>query len=567
MIYTKGSSLVGLLVVILLSFTVSCKNKTVKQPPKTDITSTPEELGQKTSEDIKEMLDFAASNNGNTGDSSTVVNLSLLQQVYSKNGYQPIWNSNQKFIALSDSILRFVKDAKLSGLFPDDYHYPFLDSVYKLLSIGEADKAKKDAVLWARTDLFLTDAFFHVITDLKLGRLPKDSVTLRKDSVLADDFYLQRLAIAQKNNSLALVFHDLEPVHYGYQQLKAAIPAFLANVDTTNYTVVPSPKSGPGFKRALQTRLYQGGYLTQDSTEVDSTTLSEAVRQFQEQRNITADGKAGEGTVRVMNMNDKDRFIRIAITMDRYKLLPEKMPDRFVWVNLPSFHMKLREGDSTKIVSKIICGKPITRTPLLTSAISDMITYPQWTIPTSIIAKEILPAVKKNPGYLAKKGFSLIDSKGEEVDPYSVDWTKYKKGIPYKVVQGSGDANALGVLKFNFPNKYAVYLHDTNQRSLFANTNRSLSHGCVRVQDWSKLALSIIRYDQKDKKLTKPSPVEDSLNAWLERKEKHSILVRNRLPVYIRYFTCDTDDDNRIVFYDDIYGEDKYLQAKYFAGK
>ena len=130
----------------------------------------------------------------------------------------------------------------------------------------------------------------------------------------------------------------------------------------------------------------------------------------------------------------------------------------------------------------------------------------------------MLPAIKKDPGYLARKGFSLIDKEGMEVDPYTVDWTKYKKGIPYKIVQGSGDDNALGILKFNFPNKYAVYLHDTNQRSLFSQTTRSLSHGCVRVQDWQKLALYMIRSDHTDS--SKVKPVEDSLQAWLARKEK-----------------------------------------------
>jgi murein L,D-transpeptidase YcbB/YkuD len=132
------------------------------------------------------------------------------------------------------------------------------------------------------------------------------------------------------------------------------------------------------------------------------------------------------------------------------------------------------------------------------------------------------------------------------------------------VIQGSGDDNALGILKFNFNNKYAVYLHDTNQRYLFAQAVRSLSHGCVRVQEWEKLAYNILEYDYTDEK--KLQAKEDSLSAWLVRKEKHSIGVRNRLPVYLRYISCEGVNGN-VVFYDDIYGEDKQLQEKYFAGK
>jgi murein L,D-transpeptidase YcbB/YkuD len=217
--------------------------------------------------------------------------------------------------------------------------------------------------------------------------------------------------------------------------------------------------------------------------------------------------------------------------------------------------------------SKIICGKPNTRTPLLTSEISTLITYPQWTVPASIIEKEILPGVKRDSDYFAKKGFSLVDKEGEEVDPHTVEWWRYKKGIPYKVVQGSGDENALGVLKFSFPNKYAVYLHDTNQRYLFAKSSRSLSHGCVRVQNWEKLAYSMVRYDNKESLEKRPSSTEDSLTTWLKRKEKHSIIVRNRLPVYIRYFTCEADNTGKLLFYDDMYGEDKLLRDRYFAGK
>jgi murein L,D-transpeptidase YcbB/YkuD len=209
-------------------------------------------------------------------------------------------------------------------------------------------------------------------------------------------------------------------------------------------------------------------------------------------------------------------------------------------------------------------GKPLTRTPIITSAISDMMTYPKWTIPESIIKKEILPGLKKDPDYTTKKGYMLVDKDGNEVDPHSVDWSKYKEGIPYKVVQGSGDDNALGVLKFNFPNKYSVYLHDTNQRYLFSRSSRALSHGCVRVQAWNELAKYILRNDSLY--TTKAVPI-DSLKSWLATKQKRYIPVRKPIPLFIRYFTCDTDKEGGLVFYEDIYGEDKRIREKLFAAK
>ncbi|MGZ8559688.1 MAG: L,D-transpeptidase family protein, partial [Chitinophagaceae bacterium] len=449
-----------------------------------------------------------------------------------------------------------------------DYHFSFLDSLkQKFLKDTLATSYRRDAVLWSRADLMLTDAFVHIIKDLKLGRLPQDSTTQRKDSVLTDSFYLKKMEELHQTGALVEMFQALEPQHKAYKDLKAGINYFLDSADNNVYTIVPMPKEYPQtFQQALQRRLFEAGFIAYDSIMADSTQLAEAVKKFQRRKGIKADGKAGSETIRIMNDSDRYKFVRIAITLDRYKMLSEKMPSRYIWVNLPAYQMNLIEEDSVLLSSKIICGKNITPTPLLTSAISQLITYPQWTIPQSIILKEILPAVKKNPGYLAGKGYSLITGKGDVIDPYTVDWSKYKKGIPYKVVQGSGDENALGILKFNFPNSYFVYLHDTNQRYLFSKAFRSLSHGCVRVQQWEELAYYIVRYDYKDKFGEEPSPVEDSLTTWLERKEKHSIAVKNKLPVYIRYFTCEGKDD-KLLFYEDIYGYDKEIHEKFFAGK
>ncbi|MGZ3839513.1 MAG: L,D-transpeptidase family protein, partial [Flavisolibacter sp.] len=218
---------------------------------------------------------------------------------------------------------------------------------------------------------------------------------------------------------------------------------------------------------------------------------------------------------------------------------------------------------SVVLSSRIVVGKPETRTPVLTSAITDMITYPKWHIPESIIKKDILPGLKKDPGYTLRKGFTLVDDAGNEIDPYSVNWLKFKEGIPYNVVQGSGDENALGVMKFNFPNKYSVYLHDTNQRYLFSKSNRALSHGCVRVQAWQDLTNFILRNDSAFSEKAIPL---DSVNTWLALKEKHVIPVRKKIPLFIRYFTCE-GKDGKVLFYEDVYGEDRRIREQIFSDK
>ncbi len=550
-----------LLAATILLLLIACNN--TKHPPGSDIASTPEQLDEKTTENIRHSLEFASANKGDIGDSVILFAHQLVSDVYKEKEYKSIWGGKEQWKPAADTLLSFISDAKLNGLFPEDYHSAILDTIAAKFAADSVAKAdRRDAALWAKADVLLTDALVHIIKDVKLGRLPKDSVSLRKDTVITEEFYKQQINSIAAGSSLSSLVASLEPKHEGYQLLKKGIRKFLDSADNKIYTKLPSPKEGETFRVALQKRLYEGGYLSFDSTRADSAQLADAVKRYQQQKNITVDGKAGEGTVRMLNTTDADRFLRIVISMDRYKQLPETMPEKYIWVNLPSFYLRLQDKDSVKLVSKIVCGKPHTRTPLLNSNVSELITYPQWTVPNSIIVKEILPAVKKNPGYLAKKDFSLVDKDGNEVDPYTVEWSKYSKGIPYRVVQGSGDANALGVLKFNFPNKYAVYLHDTNQRYLFGQPVRTLSHGCVRVQEWEKLAAYIIRNDRKE--VDGKIPLLDSMNAWLDRKEKHSIAVKNRLPVFIRYFTCE-GKANGIVFYDDIYGEDKLLGQKYFG--
>lgn len=550
---------------LFLAVLFSCNGRNAK-PPGSDIASTPEELSVKIEDILKEELDYAEQNEGRIDDSVVLRQPELLRAIYKKNGYAGLWSRDARWQPEGDSLVDFISHCRLYGLFPSDYHFIPIQSIrQQIMSDTGANLNRMDAVLWSKADLMITDGLLQMIHDVRLGRLPWDSVTGRKDTIITPERYLAWVDTLRGATSLRSVIEMLEPVHSGYHRLKEQLREFLDSADEREFTVVPMPsEKHPEFKMLLQRRLFEGGYFAYDSLPADSLSLVRAIRQYQKEQGLTVDGIAGSGTVSRLNLDDREKFIRIAITLDRYKMLPEKMPFRYLWVNIPSYSMQLREADTVKLLSKIIVGKAQTRTPLLTSAISELITYPQWTMPNSIIVKEVLPAARRDPGYFEKKGFSLIDANGEVIDPYTVDWTKYKKGIPYKVVQGSGDDNALGVLKFNFNNKYAVYLHDTNQRYLFARDLRSLSHGCVRVQEWEELAYTIIRYDNATNPRT--SPMEDSLGSWLSQKVKRSIPIRNRLPVFIRYFTCEPGEKG-IVFHDDVYGEDLQMREKYFTGK
>ncbi|MEO5563507.1 MAG: hypothetical protein ABIR18_08730, partial [Chitinophagaceae bacterium] len=248
----------------MLSLIAGCKNAKKSPPPAQDIAANTEELGKKVKEIIQYSLEFALGNEGaiDSIHQYVLVNDSLVQQVYVKRQFAPMWSDKQQWKPLGDSLLNFIAQAKLYGLFPEDYHFGALDTIQRqFINDSLSRSAKRDAVLWANADVLLTDAFMHIVKDIKLGRLPADSVTLRADSILTDEFYINRLALVEKHNSLSLVFHALEPGHKGYEDLKQAIPAFLANADYREFTIVPSPKSNQvEFKRLLQKRLFEAGF-------------------------------------------------------------------------------------------------------------------------------------------------------------------------------------------------------------------------------------------------------------------------------------------------------------------
>jgi len=550
------------------SFFISCEEK--KTPEEKVIVEVPEKMDDKVKGLIGNFLDYSLAKKGKLDDSTILYQLPLLVNLYKQRSFSPQWSSSQKWLTQGDSLLLFIENARLYGLFPADYH------AHQLMALKKAfaedvfkDKETKDAAYWARADLMLSDALINIFHDIKLGRLPNDSITLRRDSVLTEEFVSSKFNAAVSGLSLNIIIPPLEPKHSGYRQLKDAVRNFLdsANFNPINPIIFPN-KNREELRAAVAKRLFEIGYMDSLTTQPDSLKIVAVLKKYQKAKKLTADGKIGAQTIRMLNLSDKEKFNRIAITMDRYKMLPDTMPQKYIWVNIPSYSLRLVSGDTLVLSSKVVVGKPVTRTPVLTSAVSEMITYPQWTIPESIVEKEILPGMKKDTGYLRKKGYSLLNKNNEEVSPDSVNWSKYKKTIPYKVIQGSGDDNALGVLKFNFYNKYSVYLHDTNQRSFFGFDSRAFSHGCVRVQDWEKMAYYIMNNENHvtvSNGKPKAIPV-DSLTHWLQVKEKHSIPIRSKVPVFIRYFTCEATN-GQISFFEDIYDEDKKMSELLFANK
>lgn len=510
-------------------------------------------------QDLKSVLMAVADNHDRLNDSTALAFRVLADSLYGRNGYRPVWSDREHWRRQADSLFAFIENSKEYGLFPTDYHYYALQFYERI--VQEDTMARKNAAIWTRADLLLTDAFFHLIKDIKLGRLAYDSITLRKDTVLPDSLYLTSLATAIQTNSIAQTLHSLEPTYPGYDSVRAYLHDFLASAHFRNLTWLEYPyQDSVTFYHDLMLRLKESGYIDSAAGSADPAVLRSAIRQYQQVNKLKVTGKVTAEMVAMMDNSDWEKFKRIAITLDRYKHLPDTLPKTYVWVNLPEFMLQVVDSDSVAFQSRVIVGAPKTRTPLLTSEISNFVTYPQWTVPHSIIFREMLPEIKKDVGYLAKQNLMVVDDNDSVLDPTKIRWKRLNKNnFPYEIKQREGDDNSLGVMKFNFRNKYDVYLHDTNVRWMFDKSFRALSHGCVRVKEWRKLSNFLVRNDTM-----KYHP--DTLKAWIQRQEKHTVWGFPKVPIFIRYYTVQ-GIKGKLQFYGDIYGEDKELRDRYFANK
>jgi L,D-transpeptidase YcbB len=520
-------------------------------------------------DDLAAVLAYALQHEGKIDDSTRLRMTAVVNAFYQQRDFEKAWSRREKWQPLADSLYRCIETAELLGLFPKDYHFKQLQKLKRTLD-NDSLKLAGEA-MWTKADLLLTDGLMRMMQDLKQGRLQVDSLSLANQPGMAEQFFVKNTNILLEQKKLIPLLESLQPPHAGYGQLKKGIQRFLDSMDRRTYTYVSYPyrdsTDSIRFVKTLQKRLHESGCMELSGKRPDSSQLLAGVKQYQKQKGLKVDGKINAALMKVMNTNDVERFKRIAITLDRYKQLPAKMPERYIWVNLPGYYLQVWDHDTMALESRTIVGKTATPTPEITSVIDNMVTYPTWTVPTSIIAKEMLPGLKRNPHYLARRGYKLLNGKGQPINAASINWAKYSKGIPFRVQQGSGDGNALGVFKFNFDNPFAVYLHDTNQRYLFKNGARALSHGCVRVQDWQKLAFYIATIDSVNAKPTDSLRyTTDSIKNWLAAKRNQRMEVKTRIPLYIKYFSCE-GKEGKIKFYEDIYGDDKALREKYFADR
>ena len=369
--------------------------------------------------------------------------------------------------------------------------------------------------------------------------------------------------------SLKKMFDALQPTAYHYKALQQYLVKYMKIKEAGGWEPIwLSQKLTPGKRDrgvySLRERLRATGDYTgcDESEEEDryDQCLQKAVKHFQKRNGLKADAVVGPVTLKVLNIPVEERIRKIRLNLDRLKWLNERESKYHVIINIPDFRLYFEEDGKLIQTMRVITGKPNHPTPIFSDTVEFIVLNPYWNIPKSIIQKEMIPKLLRNPNAMARQGIEIRAGWGKDaplVNPRSVDWAQYRysKTVPYRFAQVPGYKNALGKVKFLFPNKFSVYMHDTPTKHLFKRSKRAFSHGCIRLQQPRELLRTFSTFNED---------VDfDKAQKTLKGKEKTFIKLNHKVPIDVIYLTAWVDYDGVLQFRNDIYHYDE-MQLKSF---
>jgi L,D-transpeptidase YcbB len=494
---------------------------------------------------LKARLEKLAQPDGRKIGSADIAGSEFLPKLYAALDYRPVWTP-ANVEALSNAIARSWED----GLAPADFHADYVKSF----------RTNKNTVNAADRELILSDAFVRLLYQLYFGKVAPNGLDPNWNfarPVLTEDPVVPIAAALQSGNIAGLI-DTVTLKHPLYVELKALLQQYTDYEARGGWPAVPDgPALKPGQSdpriAVLRDRLAVTGEWQKPAEagapDIYDPVLVASVKSFQAMQGLEPDGVLGPGTLAVLNTPVSARISQIRANLERGRWLLRTMGPEAVIVNVAGFYLHVFLKGEKVWTTRVIVGQSYTKTPIFTEPMRTVVINPDWTVPQSITRNEVFPKALANPGYLAAGNYEVIDNSGR---PVSVDLAQYTAAtFPYRFRQKPGEKNALGLVKFLFPNRYSVYLHDTPSRQLFAKTDRTFSHGCIRVEDPLKLA-SIILGDR----LGWPRSKIDSIVA---AGKMQSIALPKPLPVLVLYWTVDPAPDNGTAFYSDIYGRDARL--------
>jgi len=474
-------------------------------------------------------------------------------QHYRTTGFRPIWLAAGKLSDRGRNLLHTLAAADAEGLESARYLPPVLQAFDQPLP-------ETDPTAMARLDLGLTAAAVRYARDASGGQFDPRRLSLYNDITPQWVTPSQALKVLAWSPFPVEYLTSLHPKHPAYAAMKTELAA-LRQAGPPE-PVVPIEqgklvKPGQSDERlpAVRARLAQRGFpLPSDEVVLDETILddelSNRLKDFQKSAGVKNTGLLGNKTIEALNRNQNiDRIPQLLDNLERLRWLPKSLGKRYVFVNQPAFEVRVMDGSEEVWRSRVIVGKPMTQTAVFHDEIEMVVFNPSWGVPQSIIANEYLPKLRDDPGYLDRLGFKVVDARGRVVPSEAVDWWAYGSKVPYGIQQPPGSDNALGELKFLFPNSHDIYMHDTPNRELFERQVRAFSHGCVRVQNPREFAQILLGWDSA------------KVDANTDSGKSQTVKLAAKVPVHIAYFTAWPDETGKIQYFNDIYGRDKAMET------
>lgn len=464
---------------------------------------------------------------------------------YTAREYMPAWTDDDEILPRGIELLEAIGSASLEGLDPDRYHYSTAHAMARLLE----DDAVEDQELeyLGNLDLLLTESFVRLAQDLEAGtldptvgdrdwRIPRDTV--------AEEALLEMLAAGQDP---AEVLASVRPRVPYYDRTARALARYRQIEQAGGWRTVPEGETLSEGDRdprvaALRARLSAGDDRTEsrlaragagDATLFDER-LREALGHFQDRHGLHEDGALGPNSIEALNVPVADRIAALRLNLDRWRWLPNDLGEMFILVNVAGFELELVEDGRAIESMNVVVGKTANRTPIFQDTLEHIVVNPYWNVPASIAEEEIMPIVRRDPSYLARNNYEMV-----------------REGGSYRIRQRPGPGNALGNVKFLFPNDMNIYLHDTPADHLFTQRSRAFSHGCIRVERPDDLARTL---------LAALTDHDASYYDELRRGDGEQwVPLDRKIPVYISYFTAWVDEDGATRFHEDIYQRDETL--------
>jgi murein L,D-transpeptidase YcbB/YkuD len=474
---------------------------------------------------------------------------------YERRGFEPAWSSQGRFEPRARELLRTISAIHTEGLRPDDYHLAALNSRLT----GGAHTPERVA----ETDLLLSDAFLILAAHLVSGRVDPATFDPEWIAVRREVDVVARLECVVGGEGLADAVEELRPRHDGYDRLLEALARYRRIAADGGWPRLgPGPSIEPGASSpevaVLRRRLERTGDVAdgpQGTLELYDDALVEAVVRFQRRHGLDDDGVVGSKTREALDVDVAQRVRTIELNLERWRWLPQDLGSRYLLVNVPQFQLWIVEEGREALRMRVIVGRTVRKTPVFSDTMRYLVFSPSWEVPPTILRQDKLPALRKDPSYAIQQNmqvFRSTDGVWAEVDPLSVDWAKATPAT-IRLRQKPGPSNALGRVKFMFPNAFNVYLHDTPSRELFARSQRDFSSGCIRVERPAELAHYLLRED--------PAWTPEAIREAMESGQERSVTLPRPLRVHIQYWTAWADGDGTVEFRRDLYGRDRLLDA------